>query len=48
MTGNLLREKCSYDFGVKEKDLDRTVEALINTEPDQRSMKQVLSLVHVV
>jgi len=41
MTGNLLREKGSYDFGAKEKDLHRTVDALINLDPDHRSIKQV-------
>lgn len=47
MTGNLMREKCNFDFKVKEKDLARSIECLRHA-PEQRSKNQLACLIKVI
>lgn len=47
MTGKILREKLPHEFHTK-KDLEKTIENLVNLQPDHRGARQVVDLIKIV
>ena len=47
MNGNNLREKLPHEFHTK-KDLEKTIEVMVNLVPEHRGTRQVSELIQIV